>query len=105
MTITFSSGTLRYFRWPYQAKVIKMLETVSRAMVRMMAKPFLSRNGGQHESALKRCATFAIAQFPRLQNYLNHTDALSGLCVYNFLFYPATSRPGVVSCNLTIRFL
>jgi len=30
----------------------------------MMAKPFLSRNGGHHESALKRRATFEIAEFP-----------------------------------------
>src|SRR5215813_7421332 len=31
---TFHSASLRYLRWPYQAKVIKMLETASRTMVR-----------------------------------------------------------------------
>jgi len=31
---TFHSASLRCLRWPYQAKVMKMLETVSRAMVR-----------------------------------------------------------------------
>src|ERR1700693_1471122 len=35
ITITLNSGTSRYFRWPYQAKVMKMLETVSSAIVRM----------------------------------------------------------------------
>jgi hypothetical protein len=34
MTITLNSGAWRYFRWPYQAKVMKMLERVrSRIMV------------------------------------------------------------------------
>src|SRR5215467_13236898 len=31
---TFHSASPRYLRWPTQAKVIRMLETVSRAMVR-----------------------------------------------------------------------
>jgi hypothetical protein len=31
---TFQSASLRYLRCPYQAKVMKMLETVSRAMAR-----------------------------------------------------------------------
>src|SRR5271169_5521335 len=33
--ITFQSAEVRYFRWPYQAKVMKMFEMVSRTMVRM----------------------------------------------------------------------
>src|SRR5579864_3186322 len=31
--ITFQSASLRYLRWPYQAKVIKIFETVSRTIV------------------------------------------------------------------------
>src|SRR5277367_335492 len=38
--ITLNNGTSRYFSWPYQAKVMKMLETVSRAMVRMCLGSF-----------------------------------------------------------------
>src|ERR1700681_2848895 len=33
--ITFHSASLRYFRWPYQAKVMKIFEIVSKRMVRM----------------------------------------------------------------------
>src|ERR1041384_5684997 len=33
--ITFQSASLRYLRWPYQAKVMKTLEMVSRTMVRI----------------------------------------------------------------------
>jgi hypothetical protein len=32
--ITFQSGVLRYFRWPYHANVMKMLEIVRRIIVR-----------------------------------------------------------------------
>src|SRR5579863_6652546 len=32
--ITFQSASLRYFRWPYQAKVMKIFEIVSNRMVR-----------------------------------------------------------------------
>src|SRR6267378_7474688 len=32
--ITFHSASLRYLRWPYHAKVMKMLEIVSSKMVR-----------------------------------------------------------------------
>src|ERR1700722_8238316 len=35
ITITLNRGTLRYLRWPYQAKVMKMLEKVSSAIVLM----------------------------------------------------------------------
>src|SRR6267378_6891335 len=35
MTITFHSATLRYFKCPYQANVIKTFEMVSRRIVRM----------------------------------------------------------------------
>src|SRR4029077_4573437 len=31
--MTFQSASLRYLRWPYQAKVIKIFETVSRTIV------------------------------------------------------------------------
>src|SRR5579863_1404837 len=31
--MTFHSASLRYLRWPYQAKVIKIFETVSRTIV------------------------------------------------------------------------
>src|ERR1700675_4636692 len=33
--ITFQSASLRYFRWPYHAKVMKMLEIVSNRIVRI----------------------------------------------------------------------
>src|ERR1700686_4015590 len=33
--MTFQSASLRYFRWPYQAKVMKMFEMVSRRIVRI----------------------------------------------------------------------
>src|ERR1700685_4735790 len=36
--ITLKSGAWRYFKWPYQAKVMKMLEIVRRMMVVM--RPF-----------------------------------------------------------------
>src|SRR5260221_8076237 len=32
--MTFQSASLRYLRWPYQAKVMKMFEIVSNRMVR-----------------------------------------------------------------------
>src|SRR5258708_420312 len=35
MTITLNSGAWRYFRWPYQAKVMKMLESVRSRIVVM----------------------------------------------------------------------
>src|SRR5450755_762198 len=35
MRITLNSGTSRYFRWPYQAKVMKMLEMVRSRIVIM----------------------------------------------------------------------
>src|ERR1700688_3812911 len=34
--MTFQSASLRYFRWPYQAKVIKIFEMVSRRIVRIV---------------------------------------------------------------------
>src|SRR5260221_1295485 len=37
MAITFQSATLRNFKWPYHANVIKILETVRRRIVRMRA--------------------------------------------------------------------
>jgi hypothetical protein len=36
--ITFQRAEVRYFRWPYQAKVMKMLEIVSRIMVLMCSR-------------------------------------------------------------------
>src|ERR1700681_4695558 len=33
MTMTLNSGAWRYFRWPYQAKVMKMLERVRSRIV------------------------------------------------------------------------
>jgi len=33
--ITVKRGTLRYFKWPYQANVVKIFEMVSSASVRM----------------------------------------------------------------------
>jgi hypothetical protein len=41
--MTFQSASLRYFRWPYQAKVMKIFEMVSRRIVRM-AGGFLGMN-------------------------------------------------------------
>jgi hypothetical protein len=38
--MTFQSASLRYFRWPYQAKVMKIFEMVSRRIVRI-AQVFL----------------------------------------------------------------
>src|ERR1700693_5324262 len=35
MTMTLNSGAWRYFRWPYQAKVMKMLERVRSRIVVM----------------------------------------------------------------------
>src|SRR5271166_179204 len=35
MTMTLNKGVSRYFRWPYQAKVMKILERVSRTTVVM----------------------------------------------------------------------
>src|SRR5271168_4886616 len=35
--ITFHNASLRYFKWPYQAKVMKILEIVSSRMVRISA--------------------------------------------------------------------
>src|SRR6266478_8197188 len=35
MTMTLNSGACRYFRWPYQAKVMKMLERVRSRIVVM----------------------------------------------------------------------
>src|SRR5580704_5456953 len=32
--MTFQSAEVRYFKWPYQAKVMKMFEMVSRTIVR-----------------------------------------------------------------------
>ena len=43
ITITLKSGTPRYFKWPYQAKVMKMLEIVSRIMVVIGAGPLSPR--------------------------------------------------------------
>src|SRR5438034_8570661 len=37
--ITFQRPSLRYFKWPYQAKVMKMFEMVSKTMVRNLARP------------------------------------------------------------------
>jgi hypothetical protein len=34
--MTFQSVSLRYFRWPYQAKVMKIFEMVSRRIVRIV---------------------------------------------------------------------
>src|ERR1700730_5624579 len=34
--MTFQSASLRYFRWPYQAKVMKIFEMVSRRTVRIV---------------------------------------------------------------------
>jgi hypothetical protein len=34
-TMAIQRGELRYFRWPYQAKVINMFEIVNRAIVLM----------------------------------------------------------------------
>src|ERR1700726_2701564 len=34
--MTFQSASLRYFRWPYQAKVMKIFEMVSRRIVRIV---------------------------------------------------------------------
>ena len=36
MTMTLNRGACRYFKWPYQAKVIKMFEMVSRTIVVMV---------------------------------------------------------------------
>ena len=33
MSVTFHRGTFWYFKWPYHAKVIKMLEKISRIIV------------------------------------------------------------------------
>src|ERR1700680_4527993 len=41
--MTFQSASLRYFRWPYQAKVMKIFEMVSRRIVRI-AQMFLDVN-------------------------------------------------------------
>src|SRR5271168_3631306 len=35
--ITFHNASLRYFKWPYQAKVMKIFEIVSSRMVRISA--------------------------------------------------------------------
>jgi hypothetical protein len=34
--MTFQSASLRYLRWPYHAKVMKMLEMVSSRIVRIL---------------------------------------------------------------------
>src|SRR6202048_3172957 len=38
--ITFHKASCRYFKCPYQAKVMKILETVSNNIVRMLSAPF-----------------------------------------------------------------
>src|SRR5208337_906320 len=81
ITITFNNGTLRYFRWPYQAKVMKMLETVSRAIVRM------ERDSAIGDGSITRSTRCRFAAL-RLQ------------------FVSAGNRPAerAARCPLTIRF-
>jgi len=38
--MTFHNASLRYFKWPYHAKVMKIFEMVSRRMVRNLIDPF-----------------------------------------------------------------
>src|ERR1700756_2605682 len=42
MTITFHSATLRNFKWPYHANVMKIFEMVRRRIVRMRPRGSLS---------------------------------------------------------------
>src|ERR1700682_6810779 len=39
--MTFQSASLRYFKWPYQAKVMKMFEMVRRRIVRTWRGPVI----------------------------------------------------------------
>src|SRR5262249_20976090 len=61
---TFHSASLRYLRWPYQAKVIKMLETASRTMVRK--EPPDRNNASRRPSG-----DFAPYQGPRTLRYFH----------------------------------
>src|ERR1700730_17466152 len=42
--MTFHSGSLRYLRWPYQAKVIKIFDTIRSRMVRKGMSPQRDRS-------------------------------------------------------------
>src|SRR5580700_1737187 len=89
ITITLNNGTSRYFRWPYQAKVMKILETVSRAMVRMECNSSgIGRFGDRVFWRLKILTHegVAIARLPDRKTTQSRPDALSWLCVYNLLF-------------------
>jgi hypothetical protein len=45
--ITFQSASWRNFRWPYQAKVMKMLEKMSRMMVHIVRLYAAAKAGAQ----------------------------------------------------------
>ena len=54
MTMTLNSGAWRYFKWPYQAKVIKMLERVrSRIVVIGICCPILGFVCTRHAMAVR----------------------------------------------------
>jgi hypothetical protein len=73
MTITLNSGTSRYFRWPYQAKVMKMLETVSSKMVRMerSGSPFFAecRRGRNTAIESDAAAVLGVAAWLRFGHH------------------------------------
>lgn len=45
MTMTFQRGWLSYFRWPYHAMVMKMLEQMRRTMVHIVMLDALKTGG------------------------------------------------------------
>ena len=60
ITMTLNSGTWRYFRWPYHAKVMKMLETVSSSIVVIIA--MLPRIKFWREDDYQRCAIARVSR-------------------------------------------